>query len=247
MAFMAALPAIVGGVSSVLGGVLQNRRASSQANRSMEFEAAQAQRQMDFEERMSGSAHQREVKDLTLAGLNPMLSAMGGNGASTPSGARGSGSQAPVQNVGAGVSSALQASNIVAQNQLLKAQANQANANAGLATASAQIPATIGDVVNGIKKFVGEQTGTDTAGVLGGIKGGVTDIFEVLGNSAAAAKRGVGDTLGAGAGVLRRGFETMKHSASSIGDDGVELLRRVDDLIDKANSRFLERFKGERK
>lgn len=63
------------------------QEANAQA---MAFSAQQAQLNRDFQERMSNTAHQREVLDLVHAGLNPVLSA-NLSGASTPSGASAAG------------------------------------------------------------------------------------------------------------------------------------------------------------
>lgn len=60
------------------------------AQRAMQFSAEQAALNREWQERMSSSAHQREVQDLIAAGLNPILSANHA-GASTPSGASAAG------------------------------------------------------------------------------------------------------------------------------------------------------------
>lgn len=57
----------------------------------MQFNAAEAAKNRDWQQMMSDTAHQREVADLRAAGLNPVLSASGGNGAAVTSGATASG------------------------------------------------------------------------------------------------------------------------------------------------------------
>lgn len=57
----------------------------------MDFNSLEAAKNRDWQEMMSNTAHQREIRDLQAAGLNPVLSASGGNGAAVTSGATASG------------------------------------------------------------------------------------------------------------------------------------------------------------
>lgn len=105
-------------ISSILG--YQGQKKSNKQN------IALAREQMAFQERMSNSAYQRAMKDMKLAGLNPILSAK--QPASTPGGA----STRVDSALGAGVTAYNQTSSAAAQ-------VRNANANTELTLSNAKM------------------------------------------------------------------------------------------------------------
>lgn len=106
--------------AKIFGGLL----GKSSAKKQNQANLAMAREQMAFQERMSNTAHQREVKDLRSAGLNPILSA-GGKGASSPGGASAQfvGEDTTMANtLSQGLSSAVQIANTIEQTENIAAQ-----------------------------------------------------------------------------------------------------------------------------
>lgn len=95
----------------------------------MEFNASEAAKNRQWQEMLSNTAHQREIRDLKAAGLNPVLSALNGNGASVGSGATasaslGSGSKADADTAASGAIANLLGSILGAQTALQSANIN---------------------------------------------------------------------------------------------------------------------------
>ena len=127
----------------------------------MDFNAAEAAKNRDWQKMMSDTAHQREIRDLQAAGLNPILSATGGNGAAVTSGATASG----VTSSGAmGQTDTSKNSAIV---QLLSSMLQYKN-NLDMANINAQTNLAVADKYNDMSKYMSElnaATNLQTAGM----------------------------------------------------------------------------------
>lgn len=114
-----------------LGGALAGGGALLGSVVSGMFGSSQAKRQMHFQERMSNTAHQREMEDLRRAGLNPLLSGKYG-GSTTPAGAA-----AASPDFAGAVNSAVSGARVAMDRELQAAQIKDVNSASALKDAQA--------------------------------------------------------------------------------------------------------------